>query len=91
MNEDYSFQKALKNLPEKPDTIWQKIVDKYWSARFWLEDTTIGKIWKYRIEYRYLYPIRCWFNPRHKKLRKSIPNEWSDSTELIRIVNFFNS
>jgi len=83
-----SFKKALKDLPEKPDTIWQKIIDMYWRLRWKFDDTKVGIIWKYRIEHRYLYPMRCWFNPRHTKLRKSIPNQWSDSSELVREVNF---
>ena len=88
MNDDFSFRKALKKLPDKPDTLWQKIVDMCWKLRWKFDDTTIGTIWKYRIDQPYLYPMRCYFNPRHRKLRNSIPKTWCDSTELVREVNF---
>ncbi len=42
--------------------------------KWWLNDFT----WDV---YRY-------FKPCHQEIRKSIPNRWTDITELIRIVNF---
>ncbi|MEK6882990.1 MAG: hypothetical protein AABY22_25425 [Nanoarchaeota archaeon] len=65
-----------------------KIRDKYWELKWWVKSSSFGVWWEYKIEHPYLYPMRCIFNPRHKKLRKSIPRVWSDSTELIREVNF---
>ena len=41
-----------------------------------------------RLEWKFLYPMRCFFNPRHKKLRKAIPRTWADSCDLYREVCF---
>jgi hypothetical protein len=83
-----NFIKALKGLPEHPVTFREKVRDKYWDFKDWLRNTTVGMMWRFRIDHQYLYPIRCYFNPRHKKLRRSIPRVWSDSSEVLRIVNF---
>lgn len=52
-----------------------------------LRKTWLGREWNY-FDFKYLYPIRYWFSPKHKKLRNSIPKTWSDSVNLIRTVNF---
>lgn len=69
----------------KEDNSW---TNKYWDIRMWMGRTDMGCWYSLHIEDKYLYPMRCWFNPRHKKLRKSIPKTWSDSVELVRLVNF---
>lgn len=42
----------------------------------------------YNMSDTYIYPVKCYFFPNHNLVRKSIPNEWIDSTELIRLINF---
>jgi hypothetical protein len=65
-----------------------KPIEIYHNFSWWLRYTEFGLWWYHNIEWPFLYPFRCFFNPRHKKLRKAIPKTWSDSTELIRDINF---
>lgn len=41
-----------------------------------------------RFDNHILYPMRCWFNPRHDIVRRSIPQTWVDSGYLIIYTNF---
>lgn len=38
--------------------------------------------------YKHIYPIECFFWPKHKTLRNSIPKTWCDSTDIYRLFCF---
>ena len=78
----------LKVGTTKDESFKGKLISKYWDIRDRISYSDIGCWYSRHIENTILYPFRAWLNPRHKKLRKSIPNRWIDSTELVVIINF---
>ena len=66
----------MKNLP----------YNESWTDR--IRWSWLGRFWYWKIENKFLYSFRCFFNPKHNKVRKSIPRVWRDSDYLIVRTNF---
>jgi hypothetical protein len=76
-------------LKEAKLNAWQEL---NFSVRCWLDKHFgVWDIWDvvpYRFQRLYYDNIKPIFKPKHSRLRKVIPRQWSDLTHLIVVVNF---
>ena len=70
--------------------LWRKDIKKQYPVQYWVRETVphwfaVRIKWPCRDMYWKIYRF---FNPCHKDIRKAIPREWNDISNLIVDVNF---
>lgn len=72
--------------PSNNVTVFEKLYWKMCLSLFGV--TSLWELVPYKLRSFYYKHIRTIFAPTHSRLRKVIPREWVDLTEIIALVNF---